>query len=109
MINRKRKNQMSFWATDDERKTIEEKMAQIGFTNFGAFARRMLISGLIVKTDMQAFDDVAHDIRGVARNINQIAKKVNATGKITQEELTRIKEAHKKIWQSLKYIESTLH
>ena len=109
MADRKRKNRRQFWTTDEEDRIIEYKMEQVGFSNFGAFARKMLISGLIVKTDMRAFDDVADDIHGAAVNINQIAKKVNATGKITQEELARIREALKEIWQSLKYIESTLH
>lgn len=109
MADRKRKNRRQFWTTDEEDRIIDYKMEQVGFSNFGAFARKMLISGLIVKTDMTVFDDVARDISGATKNINQIAKKVNATGKITQEELTRIKEAQKKIWQSLKYIESTLH
>lgn len=109
MAERKRKNRRQFWTTDEEDRIIEYKMEQAGFSNFGAFARKMLISGLIVKTDMSAFDNVADDIHGAAVNINQIAKKVNATGRITQEELTRIKEALKEIWQLLKYIESTLH
>ena len=89
MADRKRKNRRQFWTTDEEDKIIEYKMEQVGFSNFGAFARKMLISGLIVKTDMSAFDNVADDIHGAAVNINQIAKKVNATGRITQEELAR--------------------
>ena len=109
MADRKRKNRRQFWTTDEEDRIIEYKMEQVGFSNFGAFARKMLICGLIVRTDMSAFDDVADDIHGAAVNINQIAKKVNATGRITQEELARIREALKEIWQSLKYIESTLH
>ena len=109
MADRKRQNRRQFWTTDEEDRIIEYKMNQVGFSNFGAFARRMLISGLVVKTDMSVFDDIADDIHGIGININQIAKKVNATGKITQEELARIKEAQKEIWQLLKYIESTLH
>lgn len=108
MADRKRKNRRQFWTTDEEDRIIDYKMEQVGFSNFGAFARKMLISGLIVKTDMTVFDDVARDISGATKNINQIAKKVNATGKATQEELAKIKEAQKKIWQLLKYIESTL-
>ena len=108
MADRKRKNRRQFWTTDEEDRIIDYKMEQVGFSNFGAFARKMLISGLIVKTDMTVFDDVARDISGATKNINQIAKKVNATGKATQDELAKIKEAQKKIWQLLKYIESTL-
>lgn len=91
MADRKRKNRRQFWTTDEEDRIIEYKMEQVGFSNFGAFARKMLISGLIVNTDMSFFDDVAHDISGATKNINQIAKKVNATGRITQERFTRIK------------------
>jgi|GEM_PF-5715209 len=52
MADRKRKNRRQFWTTDEEDRIIEYKMEQVGFSNFGAFARKMLISGLIVKTDI---------------------------------------------------------
>ena len=74
MADRKRKNRRQFWTTDEEDRIIDYKMEQVGFSNFGAFARKMLISGLIVKTDMTVFDDMARDISGATKNINQIAK-----------------------------------
>ena len=75
MTNRKRNVSCQFITTEDEYELIHKKMAQIGITNFGVFAHRMLIGGLIVKTDMSAFTEISRDISGMTKNINQIAKK----------------------------------
>lgn len=109
MKTRKRENRRQFWTNDEENEAIEKKMTQIGISNFGAFARRMLISGLIVKTDMTAFNEISRDISGMTKNINQIAKKVNATNKVLKADMDRIEKTQKEIWQLLKSIESTLH
>lgn len=51
MVNRKRDIQKFFRVNEEEDKMIKEKMKQLGTDNFGAYARKMLIDGYVVKTD----------------------------------------------------------
>ena len=51
MPNRKRPIIMRLAVTEEEKKLIEEKMKILGARNFGAYARKMLIDGYIIKVD----------------------------------------------------------
>ena len=38
MVNRKRNIQMKFWVTEEEKRLIDEKMAQLPTKRYGAYA-----------------------------------------------------------------------
>ena len=45
MANRKRNIQMKFYVTEDEKRLIDEKMAQLPTRRYGAYLRKMAIDG----------------------------------------------------------------
>ena len=45
MANRKRNIQMKFHVTEEEKRLIEEKMAQLPIRRYGAYMRKMAIDG----------------------------------------------------------------
>ena len=45
MANRKRNIQMKFYVTEEEKRLIEEKMAQLPTQRHGAYMRKMAIDG----------------------------------------------------------------
>ena len=47
MANRKRNIQMKFWVTEEEKRLIDEKMAQLPTKRYGAYLRKMAIDGYI--------------------------------------------------------------
>ena len=51
MANRTRPNQILFFVSDDEKRIIQAKMAQLGTKNMGAYLRKMAIDGYIIKVD----------------------------------------------------------
>ena len=51
MANRTRPNQILFFVSDDEKKIIKAKMAQLGTKNMGEYLRKMAIDGYIIKVD----------------------------------------------------------
>ena len=51
MANRTRPNQILFFISDDEKRIIQAKMAQLGTKNMGAYLRKMAIDGYIIKVD----------------------------------------------------------
>ena len=65
MANRKRKNQILFYVTDEEKQMIQEKMKLLGTTNMGAYLRKMAIDGYIIKVDYS-------EQRKLAAEVNKI-------------------------------------
>ena len=55
MASRTRPNQILyqilFFVSDDEKRMIQAKMAQLGTQNMGAYLRKMAIDGYIIKVD----------------------------------------------------------
>ena len=51
MAGRTRPIRIEFCVTEQEKKLIESKMAQLGTRNMGAYLRKMAIDGYIIKVD----------------------------------------------------------
>ena len=79
MANRKRNIQMKFWVTEEEKRLIDEKMAQLPTRRYGAYLRKMAIDGYIIYTDTTEIKAFTSELSAIGRNINQIAKPVSYT------------------------------
>ena len=108
MANRVRKHMINFYVDDDELAAIRLKMEKINMTNQSLYLRKMALEGRIIKVDYSVFNDIGNSISGVSRNINQIAKRINATDNIYAEDMQQIKKTQEEIWQLLKSIELRL-
>ena len=80
MVNRKRNIQMKFWVTEEEKRLIDEKMSQLPTKRYGAYLRKMAIDGYIIQVDTTDIREMTKALGSIGRNINQIAKRVNAGG-----------------------------
>ena len=80
MANRKRNIQMKFYVTEDEKRLIDEKMSQLPTRRYGAYLRKMAIDGYIIYTDTADIKAFTKELSAIGRNINQIAKRINAGG-----------------------------
>ena len=108
MVNRVRKNKITFFIDDDELTAIKQKMKKVEMSNLSLYLRKMALEGCIIKVDYSVFNDIGNSISGVSRNINQIAKRINATDNIYAEDMQQIKKTQEEIWQLLKSIELRL-
>ena len=99
MANRKRNIQMKFWVTEEEKQLIEEKMAQLHTKRSGAYLRKMAIDGYIIQVDTTDIKEMTRALSAIGRNINQIAKRVNAGGGTYKADMREIQERLDEIWQ----------
>ena len=102
MPNRKRPIIMRLAVTEDEKKLIEEKMKILGTRNFGAYARKMLIDGYIIKVDYSEQRKLAAEVNKIGVNINQVCKRINETGRAFAEDVSELKSRMEDIWRLLK-------
>ena len=109
MANRKRNIQMKFWVTEEEKRLIDEKMAQLPTKRYGAYLRKMAIDGYIIQVDTTDIKEMTKALGSIGRNINQIARRVNAGGPAYQADMEEIRERLEQIWQlQRRPIKSTL-
>jgi len=99
MDGRKRNVQIKFRVTEQERGLIEEKMKLLHTSNLAAYMRKMAIDGYIIQVDHTDIKAMTAELQKIGVNINQIAKRVNATGSIYEQDIAEIKGALKEIWR----------
>ena len=87
MNGRKRKVQIKFYVTEEERALIEQKMKLVPTRNMAAYLRKIAINGYIIQIDHSDIKAMTAEIQKIGVNINQIAKRVNATGSVYQEDI----------------------
>ena len=107
MANRKRPIVLRCPVTAEERALIEQKMAQLPTQRIGAYLRKMAIDGYIIYTDTADIKAFTRELSAIGRNINQIAKRINAGGPAYQADMSEIRERLNEIWQLQRHILSS--
>ena len=101
-MRRKRSVKLEFWVTPDEKEQIEQKMAELGTENLSAYLRKMAIDGRILKLDLPELRELLSLMRRYSGNLNQIAKRVNSTGRVYSADLEDIQSSQAALWQAVR-------
>ena len=104
MANRKRDIRLRFRVTPEEKSMIEDKMTQVGTSNMEAYLRKMSIDGYILKLDLPELKEMISLLRRSSNNLNQIAKRVNQTGRLYGEDIEDILQNQERLWQMMNEI-----
>lgn len=102
MPDRTRPIRKEICLNEQELNLIQHKMRQLGTHNFGAYARKMLIDGYIIKVNYTEQKKLAAAVSRVASNINQICRRINQTGHFYQDDIVELKAKQCEIWELLK-------
>ncbi len=102
MAERKRAIQLKLWVDENEKNLIEKKMKILGTRNFGAYARKMLIDGYIIKVDYSEQRKLAAEVNKIGVNINQICKRIDSTDRVYSEDVAELRKRMDEVWRLLK-------
>lgn len=109
-VNRKRSIVIRFHVTEEEKILILAKMRYCKFRSLEAYLRQ---AAVYEKINLYDFKDeiktTNKELSAIGININQIAVRVNSTGRIYGEDIDYLKEKVEEIWRLQKYILSLLH
>ena len=86
---------------EQELNLIQRKMRQLGTHNFGAYARKILIDGYIIKVDYTEQKKLAAAVSRVASNVNQICRRINSICHVYEDDVAELKARQVEIWELL--------
>ena len=105
---RRRDVEIKLRVTTEEKALIEKKMAQIGTANMNAYIRKMAIDGYVVNLELPELREMAALLRRSGANLNQIARRVNQTGRVYDTDLEDIRQGYEKLWDATRKILTSL-
>ena len=100
MANRNRPIQVKFRVTPEERAMIDRRMEQADTINMAAYLRKMAIDGYVVKLDLPELRDMISLLRRTSNNFNQIARRVNSTNRVYENDIQEMKTMLERLWEA---------
>ena len=100
MKKRIRNRQIIFWVSPAEEAMIEARMSQVGTKSLSAYLRKIAIDGMIINLQIPELKEVISLLRRCSNNLNQIARQVNATGRMYGTEMEQVLQNQEELWQA---------
>ncbi|MCD8099411.1 MAG: MobC family plasmid mobilization relaxosome protein [Oscillospiraceae bacterium] len=95
---------IKFRATPEEYALIQRKAELAGITSLSAYLRKMAIDGYVIKLELPELREMISLLRRSSNNLNQIARRVNSTGRVYTEDMADIMNQQRELWQCAKAI-----
>ena len=102
MSKRTRIHPVQFYLNDDEQYILEEKYRLSRMKSKSAFLRKMILYGFVYEVDYSHIRKMNTLLGNISSNLNQIAKRVNSTDHIYQEDMDEVKELMNEVWHTQK-------
>ncbi len=99
---RARTEQIKFWATPEEKALIQQKMQLAEILNMGAYLRKMAIDGYVIRLNLPELKEVIQLLGIANNNLNQIARKLHATGRIYDADLQEVNDRMDQTYKELR-------
>jgi hypothetical protein len=102
MENRERQNRITLRLSDDELYILEQKFKSSNMKDKSAFLRHLIIYGYVYDVDYSELREYNSVLAKIGNNLNQIAKRMNATGNVYEADVKEVKELMNKVWHTQK-------
>lgn len=97
MAQRKRNIHLHVMVSPEELEQIQERMAEAGVQNTGAFVRKMALNGYLLHIDLAPVRELVSLQRRCANNLNQVAIHANTYG-VYPSEIAALQKDYAKLW-----------
>ena len=90
--------------SESELSMIRDKMDVYGTDNMSAFIRKMAIDGYMLRLDFPELRDYVSLQRRASNNFNQIARRVNSTGRIYEADIQTMRKDIDDLWGAMNVV-----
>ena len=102
MANRTRTNRNEVYLDDKEQFILEAKFKESKMKSKSAFLRKLILFGFVYDVDYSYLRDYNTELGRISKSLNQIAKRINSTNHIYQEDMDEVKELMNQVWRTQK-------
>lgn len=102
MAERERKNELKIYLSDDEQYILEQKVKASGGKSKSAFLRHQILYGYVYDVDYSDLREYNATLGRISGSLNQIAKRMNATGNVYAADVKQVKELMQQVWETQK-------
>lgn len=98
---RRRPIHLHVMVSEAEQAAIQERMAEAGIRNMGAYMRKMALNGYVLHVDLSPVKELVSLQRRCSNNLNQVAIQANTYGGVYQEDIKALQKDYTDLWGPL--------
>lgn len=98
---RRRPIHLHVMVSEEEQALIQERMAEAGIRNMGAYMRKMALNGFVLHIDLDPVREIVSLQRRCSNNLNQVAVHANTYGGIYPDEIKTLQRDYADLWGPL--------
>ena len=98
---RRRPIHLHVMVSEEEQAFIQQRMAESGIRNMGAYMRKMALNGYVLHVDLSPVQELVSLQRRCSNNLNQVAIHANTYGGIYPEEISALQRDYSALWGPL--------
>lgn len=76
-------------------------MREAGTANIGAYLRKMVLDGYILRLDLPELKEMLSQLRYMGNNVNQIAKRANEVGVIDEMDIRGVSKRQERMLEQM--------
>lgn len=102
MAKRERKIPIQVYLSEDEDYILVQKQKASGLKSKSSFLRHLILYGYVYDIDYSELQEYNAALARIGNSLNQIAKRMNATGNVYKADVNEVKELMQKVWHTQK-------
>ena len=100
--NRTRKNELKIYLSDNEKYILDRKVDLSKRKSASDYIRTLILFGFVYDVDYSYLRQYNETLGKFSRNLNQIAKRINSTGNVYEEDMAEVKAIMEQVWKAQK-------
>lgn len=96
---RRRPIHLHVMVSEEEQALIQQRMAEAGLRNMGAYMRKMALNGYVLHVDLSPVRELVSLQRRCSNNLNQVAIQANTYGGIYPGEIESLRLDYDALWE----------
>ena len=89
--NRTRKNELKIYLSDNEKYILDRKVELSKRKSASDYIRTLILCGFVYDVDYSYLRQYNETLGKISGNLNQIAKRINSTGNVYEEDMAEVK------------------
>ena len=98
---RRRPIHLHVMVSEEEQALIQQRMAEAGLRNMGAYMRKMALNGYVLHVDLSPVRELVSLQRRCSNNLNQVAIQANTYGGIYPQDIALLQKDYAELWEPL--------
>ena len=98
---RRRPIHLHVMVSEEELALIQERMAEAGIRNMGAYMRKMALNGYVLHVEPSPVQGLGSLQGRGSNNFNQVGRRASTHGGIYPEEIKALQRDYEKLWRPL--------